>query len=303
MSAAPTWEGMGKYSRSLAGESRINNFPNRPRHSGAFMSSEPLNPFASPKADTSVVLSPADEELWPLAATTVAEVTPVSLPHAGRVRNPLYRFFVGLASGILRTVLVLALIFGVSRAFGGWMLAIVALSILLGLADFFLRPILFYRWWEARTRWWFEGRRECFFAARDPQAYFVALTKLERPNFTSFRLSNSRLPIHDMGLLKLDHTRGEVLLETDRRRYRIPRTSLLRCRVTHTAASWKKIPVIQLAYQTEGSPEELELLLAQTTPHEVLRCRRQTEALAVRILELVPLADPQEAVIVADVKP
>lgn len=271
------------------------------------MSSEDLNPFASPQAAVSDVLSPGDDQLWPLQASEVAAVTPIPPPHAGRVRRPLYRFFVAIVAGLGHTLLVLSAIIGFSLTwtylglpYAGRIFGYCAIFITFAVFDHVLRPITFYRWWEARTRWWLETHREKLISAKDGRAQFFALTSTERPKFTSFRLSNNTLPVLDLGLCKLDVARGQLLLETDRRRYRIPRNSLLQCRVTRSPRRLIKLPIVHLAFQTHRGPEELELLLAQTTPSEVFGRFRQAEAFVAELLDMRPVAEPEEAIIVAE---
>lgn len=271
------------------------------------MSSDNVNPFASPQADVSVMLSPSDDQLWPLRATEVAEVTPIPPPYAGRVRRPFYRFFVTIVGGLGHTLLVLSAIICFSLTwthlglpYAGRIFGYYAIFVAFAVFNHVLRPIAFYRWWEARTRWWFEIRRDKLVSAKDGQAQFFALTSTERPKFTSFRVSNNTLPVRDVGLCKLDHARGQLLLETDRHRYRIPRNSLLQCKVTRSPRRWIKLPIIHLAFLTHSGPEELELLLAQTTPSEVFRGFRQAEAFATELLDMRPVAEPEDAIIVAE---
>jgi hypothetical protein len=176
---------------------------------------------------------PVREPSLPIAEQ-VAEITPVPFPYGGTVMTRGHIWMVNLIGGS-----TLVLFFGGAGliALGAWMaegelspLAMIAafvvggIGVLLGAVIALWYPMLPECLYSRRKlRNAIRGRPDPLVDADDPEAISVGITP--RENWAKVKLEIAA----DIGWLRIDGQRGEIRIEGDSERFRIPAGSLLVC--------------------------------------------------------------------------
>ncbi|MBN2292744.1 MAG: hypothetical protein JXM70_09985 [Pirellulales bacterium] len=240
------------------------------------MLDDDINPYASPSETDSGAVS-AEARV----ATKTATIVPVPEPYCGRVLTRFHCF------GIV-TICFVAIIF--FFLIGGWVLGSVFHS---GLYSIRIVP---YKWYIAipliifpiavpiigilificfqsivENIYWRWMLYKSIRRRPDPlvseNAHDSAIINImPRMNWRSlWRADMTR--IRDLGLLKLDTERSEVLIESDRERFRIPRGSVLVCEpdVFHEQpGTTSVIGFVRLVIQLEDGTREIRFCLIPT---------------------------------------
>ena len=261
------------------------------------MTTEPTNPFASPQADTTNTGRPEADEAYPLTATATAVIEDVPESHRHKVRTLGMRFLLGLPN--VAIPITLGILFYMLAAFGpAWLNLGGNASLALLIGSFILFFTLIYvltnafrqdRWWESLLRKQIESRPAPWVSLESAPTEFVTLTSPQPKSMASFQLGSNEAEIIDIGLLHLDKTKGEFVLECDNRRYRIPRNSLLACDMQQIKLHSPWTPVVKIACQTDEGPHEFCIMPADVQPWLSFTQRyrkKEAERLANEIYEL-----------------
>jgi len=240
--------------------------------------------------------SPAFSSPIATAATGgVPEIKPVPKKEAGRVLSPLNVWLpagltlapipIGLAGAIAGLVLAANLYSRIPALAGAcaiaglawgatWVFALVAFQHFL--ASRYLR-------WVARRT--FAGRADLLVRPDDAEADFVDV--MTRGHWEAAMLE----PATDTGFLKIDHSRRELLLEGDNKRYRIPFSAVSTCEVEEFALGAEKWEadlhfMTVLSFETANGPRELPLSgkHLEFKPRRAAQRRAQANELCGRIL-------------------
>ncbi|MEW4454442.1 hypothetical protein AB1L30_17335 [Bremerella sp. JC817] len=265
------------------------------------MTTPEFNPYASPEADQPGSDKPEADTTFPLQATAIAQIEEVPAPYAGKVRTLVNRFMVGLANVMIRLPIVGAVYFLIRYA-PEWMnlgglasLALTAMVIGVFTVVFLLINALCEdRWWEVMMRRQVDRRPSPWIVSDTYRSQFVTLTSSKPQAMASFQLGTNDAEIIDIGLLRLDHETGEIILECDLRRYRIPRASLLACDVRQITLHTPWTPVVRIACETLTGPSEFCILASDTNPWRIFvrRYRRKrAEEIAEEIYSLPNIPD------------
>ncbi|QDU74293.1 hypothetical protein Pan97_13000 [Bremerella volcania] len=261
------------------------------------MTTEPTNPFASPMTDTAATGNPEADQAYPMTATAIAVIEDVPAAHRRKVRTLGMRFLLGLPNVVIP--IILGIMFYTLAAFGpAWLnlggnasLALLVVSITLFFTMIYVLTNAFRQdqWWESMLRRQIESRPTPWISLETHLSEFVTLTSTQPKSMASFQLGSNEAEIIDIGLLQLDKIKGEMVLECDNRRYRIPRNSLLACDVQQIKLHSPWTSVVKIACQTSDGPHEFCIIPADVQPWLVITQRyrkRQTERLANEIYEL-----------------
>ncbi|MBA2117017.1 hypothetical protein [Bremerella alba] len=261
------------------------------------MTTQPTNPFAAPLADISATGKPEADQAYPMTATATAVIEDVPEPHCGKVRTLGMRFLLGLPQVLIP--ITLGILFYTLAAFGPvWLnlggnasLALLVASIILFFTLIYILTNAFCqdRWWETLLRRQIDNRSAPWIARESFPSEFVTLTSTQPQSMASFQLGSNEAEIIDIGLLQLDKTEGEIVLECDNRRYRIPRGSLLLCDVRKIKLQSPWIVVVNLACQTSEGPHEFCIMPADIQPWLIFTAqhrKKQAERIASEILAL-----------------
>ncbi len=261
------------------------------------MTTEPTNPFASPLTDIASTSPGEVDESYPMTATANAVIEEVSESHRHKVRTIGTRFLLGLPNVLIP--ITLGILFYCLAAFGpAWLnlggnasLALLIASITMFFTLIYVLTNAFCqdRWWESLIRKQIDSRPAPWLSATSTTAEFVTLTSTQPKSMASFQLGSNEAEIIDIGLLELDKTKQEFVLECDIRRYRIPRKSLLACDVRQIKLQSPWTSVVRIACQTKEGPHEFCILPADIQPWLAFTQkyrRQQAERLAHEICEL-----------------
>ncbi|MHC2067521.1 hypothetical protein ACYFX5_08615 [Bremerella sp. T1] len=264
------------------------------------MSTDHSNPFAPPQADIASTTTPTAEQTYPLTATAVATIEDLPAEHDGKVRTLGIRFLMGVANLFIRLAIVVPFYFVVAYVPAWLNLGGNASLAILGIGIIVLFTLLFLinafcedQWWEYLMRRQVRSRPEPWLSSEAHRSRYVTLTTTQPLPMASFQLGSSEAEIIDIGLLELDKQKSEVVLECDKRRYRIPRNSLLACDVQQIKLQSPWTPVVRLACQTKEGPLEFCILPGDNNPWRVFTTRhrkQQAEQLASDIEDL-PTSD------------
>jgi hypothetical protein len=113
-----------------------------------------------------------------------------------------------------------------ARFFGGVLIAVAAFVFLADMVMLFTAPDFFrYRYLLRRIRREFSRRPNHLVSPGDPEAHFVEI--VPRANWGSLKLEVAS----DLGFLRVDSSRREVLFEGDNEYYRIPPAAITSCEV------------------------------------------------------------------------
>lgn len=256
------------------------------------MSDSSINPFASPTADISETKAPEAEEVYPLVPTTKAVVTNVPAPFGGAATSMWQRFLRGASESIVKVsfafpfVLIVAF---VPEFYSLPMLLAVAIGIpFLWLVVRLEKETTHKAWWLPRMIDQLKVRPNALFSTEETPYQLVFLTTGAPQKVRSFHLSSSTSKIIDIGLIHFDEVQGEILLEADKKRYRIPRGSLWTFDVRELRIDNGKRAAVRLVLDTDDGPKELNLLPPEThTWRDLFRLDwhliRQAEELAEQI--------------------
>lgn len=261
------------------------------------MNNEPTNPFASPQADISSTGQPEADQSYAMRATATAVIEDLPELQRRKVRTVGMRFLLGLPNVFIPIALGL-LFYGLAAYGPVWLnlggnasLALLVASITLFFTLIYVLTNAFCqdRWWESLLRRQIESRPAPWITLpRDPTE-FVTLTSTQPKSMASFQLGSNEAEIIDIGLLHLDKAKGEMVLECDNRRYRIPRRSLLACEMQQIKLQSPWTPVVKIACQVDEGPHEFCIMPADNQPWFAFTQRyrkKQAERLADQILEL-----------------
>lgn len=261
------------------------------------MTTEPTNPFASPQTDISATNQPEADQAYPMTATATALIEDVPQTHRHKVRTIGMRFLLGLPN--VAIPITLGIVFYTLAAFGpAWLnlggnasLALLVASITLFFTLIYVLTNAFCqdRWWESLLRKQIDSRPAPWVPSEASDCEYVTLTSTQPKSMASFQLGSNEAEIIDIGLLQLDKTKGEMVLECDNRRYRIPRRSLLACDVQQIKLQSPWTPVVKIACQTSEGPHEFCILPADVQPWLAFTQRhrkREAERIAQEIYEL-----------------
>lgn len=261
------------------------------------MTTEPTNPFASPQADITATGRPEADQAYPMTATATAVIEDLPEPHRRKVRTLGTRFLLGLPNVVIP--IGLGIVFYTLAAFGpAWLdlggnasIALLMSSITLFFTLIYVLTNAFCpdHWWESLMRRQIAKRPAPWVSLETIPSEFVTLTSTQPRSMATFQLGSNEAEIIDIGLLQLDKTKGEVTLECDNRRYRIPRRSLLACDVQQIKLQSPWTSAVKIACQTDEGPYEFCILPADVQPWFSFTHRyrkRQAERLANEIYEL-----------------
>ncbi|WDI43161.1 hypothetical protein [Bremerella sp. P1] len=261
------------------------------------MTTEPTNPFASPTADISATGSPEADQAYPMTATAIAVIEDVPETHRRKVRTLGMRFLLGLPNVVIP--IGLGIMFYTLAAYGparfnlggNASLALLVISITLFFAMIYVLTNAFCqdRWWESLLRKQIGSRPAPWVSLAEHPSEFVTLTSTQPKSMASFQLGSNEAEIIDIGMLQLDKTKGEMVIECDDRRYRVPRRSLLACDVQQIKLQSPWTTVVKIACQTDEGPHEFCILPADIKPWLAFTQRyrkKQAERLAHEIYEL-----------------
>jgi len=265
------------------------------------MSTEPTNPFASPQTDITATSQPEADQAYPMTATANAAIKDVPEAHRHKVRTLGMRFLLGLPNVVIP--ITLGILFYALAAYGPvWLnlggnasLALLIASITLFFTMIYVLTNAFSqdRWWESLIRRQIDTRPAPWLRLKEPACEFVTLTSTQPKSMASFQLGSNEAEIIDIGMLQLDKAKGEMVIECDNKRYRIPRNSLLECDVQQIKLQSPWTPVVKIACQTVEGPHEFCIMPADVQPWLAFTQRyrkKQAERLAHEIYEL-PAAD------------
>lgn len=246
-------------------------------------------------ANPASVGSPA--AAMPATSIPLAEITSVPVSQARKVLSP--------ASVRIATLLTLAPIAGIVSGVGLFILGIAyahvtqvftIVCVLAGFADIGisvwsllnLQKLLASRYLKSLAQRSFRERTDALVSCDDPEAQFVDVTPRHLWNTSAFE------PQADIGFLKIDRQRQELLLEGDVKRYRIPFAAVTRCEVEEirlASDQWGTdlyYAVVLDVETTEGARElplfkrHLELAsrrMRERNRHATLLCEQIREAL------------------------
>lgn len=228
------------------------------------MSTEEFNPFASPTADISPTKSPEKDELYPLVPTTKATISEVPPPFRGKARPLLQRFLRNASEGIVRLTFALPflLMYLVVPQLASPQFVI---GVVVGL------PFLWFlsklekatngqRWWEPRMIEQIVLRDDALFSANDTPYELIYLTTGEPIKRRSFQLFTKVAEIKEVALIRFDKSNGEVLIEGDLTRYRIPKGSLWNVDVKQIYFNSSERSVVRMVMDTEHGPTTINIL-------------------------------------------
>lgn len=167
---------------------------------------------------------------------------------------PLFTFFGGLA----------AIVAGLWGFWAGWQLTTSLTCLLLGGLSFAAGAVQGTKYGSA-VESWYAGRRlrrmlqsrpEAIVRPDDPEADVIDLTT--REHWAAVKLDT----LDDIGLLAIDPRRGELKIEADKRRYRIPLAAILECQPEcfhHPLDKQMQNQYwhVRLRYTARGEPREL----------------------------------------------
>lgn len=261
------------------------------------MTTESTNPFASPQADTTATGRPEADQAYPMTATAIAVIEDLPASHRHKVRTLGVRFLLGLPNVVIP--IGLGLVFYTLAAFGpAWLnlggnasiaLLIASITLFFTLIYILTNAICQDRWWESLMRRQIASRPAPWVTLEGISAEFVTLTSTQPRSMATFQLGSNEAEIIDIGLLQLDKIKGELILECDNRRYRIPRRSLLACDVQKIKLQSPWTSVVKIACQTNEGPYEFCILPADIQPWLAFTHsyrKKQAERLANEIYEL-----------------
>lgn len=232
------------------------------------MSTEEFNPFASPAADISETKAPEADDVYPLIPTTKADVTNVPAPFAGAARSMWQRFLRAASESIVKVAFAspfILIIAFVPEFYSVRML----LAVTVGLPFLWLITRLenltaHKAWWKPRMVDQLKVRPDALFSAEETPYQLVFLTTGAPKKVRSFRLTSGTSKIVDIGLIRFDEAQGEILLEADKKRYRIPRGSLWTFDVRELRLDNGKRAAVRVVLDTNVGPQELHLLPPET---------------------------------------
>ncbi len=232
------------------------------------MSDSSINPFASPTADISPSKPPEPDEVYPLVPTTKAIVTDVPAPFYGAVRPRWQRFLRGASESMIKVAFAvpfcLMYLFISSLYSPQFFLAVVLAIPYLWLVITLEKATTAKRWWGPRMLDQLQIRDDTLFSVEDTPYELVCLTTGQPKNQRTFRLYTKVAKIVDVGLIRFDKTNGEILLEGDRKRYRMPRGSLWNFELQEIRFNSSERAVVRLVMETENGPHEIHLLSTDT---------------------------------------
>ncbi|MBI1247576.1 hypothetical protein GC197_06975 [bacterium] len=260
------------------------------------MTTDSTNPFASPKADVEATSVPEADQVYPLQATAMANIEEVPEPYAGTVRTLGARFFNGLiyvtvVFAVVVTFYMLIIYGPEMMNLGGYAsvaLIIGSIAVQYGLFQV-IHVLLKDRWWEAVARRRFLDRPSAWVDSHSYRSQYVTLTSTQPKAMSSFQLGSNEAEILDVGLMELDQTAGQIVLECEFRRYRIPRASLLACNLQQITLGTPWTPVVRLVCQTKDGPYEFCLLPSETDPLKVFTMRNRKKRAELLVLEILGL--------------
>jgi hypothetical protein len=230
-----------------------------------------------------------------VAATRQAEITAVPRNEAGRVLNPLNIWIavaltllpiaVGLIGGIGGLVIAACVFSRSAVAAGVFAVAGLACGIGSVFALVSFQHVLASRFLRWKTCHAFAGRLDPLVRPDDPEAGFVDF--LPRSHWGQNMLE----PATDVGFLKIDRPRRELLLEGDLKRYRIPFEAVADCQIEEYALGREQWEadlhfVTVLTVETSTGPREVPLACRHLnfTPRRAAQRRAEADDLCSRIL-------------------
>lgn len=241
------------------------------------MSSNNDNPFASPETSDLTLSRPDPDEDYPLVPTTHAVISDVPPPYRGAAG---YDWAVlarnvsqGLISISIGCFFIAVTILPLSAWQLRWALGGLFLVLVVSLLVSRLLALLFrsdQQWWQARMIQQLNRRPNPLFRADQEPYQFVTLTSgaVEKPQ--SFRLTTVQSHTLDIGLIRVDMTQREVLLEGNQKRYRIPHGSLWNGELCQVPFDSGNTWVVRLVMETDDGPFEIHLRPADVVVRKVL---------------------------------
>jgi hypothetical protein len=225
-----------------------------------------------PEGAVPVAVQSASAEAELVRPVTTIEIMPVPEPYRGRVLTtglkilgnvfdaaPLLPVF-GVLAGVGLTVWWL----GEQPALDAIELGLGVGGIAFGLAVFFFglylafpgRSMLGHLYLHGRARQEFSQRPDAIVQYDDPEALFVEV--VPRRNWDKLLLETAS----DLGYLRIDERRREILFEGDRERYRIPAAALIDCRIHGflpplTNSSWDELFMVAVVVEAPRGDEEI----------------------------------------------
>lgn len=247
------------------------------------MSSEEINPFASPEVDDSAS-SPLWDEDFPYIATTKGTIEKVPYPFGGVCRSfklTLLRWVLTAAVYLIFIIpFALATIYVPSLGLPAMPATLVIMGIAVGfylLAQYFSPMADREAWWRAKLVEQLCVRPGALIAEALESDEFVTLTTGVPEQPRSFQLTLGYSQIVDVGFLRFDRAKGELLIEGDTHRYRLPRGCLWSSELQEIPLESQATMVVRLVVETEDGPREVYLRPHQPPTWSLAPQKKQEE--------------------------